>query len=106
MATTVFERRHEVGLMKALGAGDLSVAALFFTEAGLLALGGGTVGFLIGIVMAEQIGKWIFSANVAVEPVLFPVVLAVAVLVSFAGSAASIRRAMRFSPALVLRGDA
>ena len=56
--------------------------------------------------MAEQIGKWIFSASVAVEPVLFPVVLAVAVLVSFAGSAASIRRAMRFSPALVLRGDA
>ena len=106
MATAIFERRREVGLMKALGAGDLSVAALFFTEAGLLALGGGTVGFLIGIVMAEQIGKWIFNARVAVEPVLFPVVLAVAVLVSFAGSAASIRRAMRFSPALVLRGDA
>jgi putative ABC transport system permease protein len=106
MATAIFERRHEVGLMKALGAGNLSVAALFFTEAGLLALIGGTFGFLIGIAMAEEIGKWIFSARVTVEPVLFPVVLAVAVLVTFAGSAASIRRAMRFSPAIVLRGDA
>ncbi|HYA94825.1 MAG TPA: ABC transporter permease, partial [Terriglobales bacterium] len=106
MATAIFERRHEVGLMKALGAGDFSVAALFFTEAGLLALLGGTAGFLIGVALAEQIGRWIFSARVAVEPVLFPVVLAVAVLVTFAGSAASIRRAVRFSPAIVLRGDA
>ena len=106
MATAIFERRAEVGLMKALGAGNFSVAALFFTEAGLLALIGGTVGFLIGIALAEEIGKWVFSARVAVEPVLFPVVLAVAVLVTFAGSAASIRRAMQFSPAIVLRGDA
>jgi putative ABC transport system permease protein len=106
MATAIFERRHEVGLMKALGAGNLSVAALFLTEAGLLAVIGGTAGFLIGIGLAEKIGGWIFGARVAVEPVLFPVVLTVAVLVTFAGSAASIRRAMRFSPAIVLRGDA
>jgi len=106
MATAIFERRHEIGLMKALGAGNLSVAALFFTEAGLLALIGGTAGFVIGIALAEQISEWIFSARVVVEPVLFPVVLAVAVLVTFVGSAASIRRAMHFSPAIVLRGDA
>ena len=106
MATAIFERRQEVGLMKALGAGNLSVAALFFTEAGLLALIGGTAGFIIGIALAEQIGKWIFNARLAFEPVLFPLVLAVAVLVTFAGSAASVRRAMHFSPAIVLRGDA
>src|SRR5439155_5404754 len=41
MATTMFERRAGVGLMKALGAGNAAVAALFFTEAGLLALLGG-----------------------------------------------------------------
>src|SRR6201997_4863242 len=29
MATTILERRGEVGLMKALGAGNVSVAALF-----------------------------------------------------------------------------
>jgi putative ABC transport system permease protein len=106
MATAIFERRHEVGLMKALGAGDVSVVALFFTEAGLLAIIGGTAGFLIGIGMAQEIGKWIFNARVAFEPVLFPVILAVALLVTFAGSAASIRRAVHFSPAIVLRGDA
>src|SRR5262249_37421109 len=34
MAATILERRQEVGLMKSLGAGNLSVAALFLTEAG------------------------------------------------------------------------
>lgn len=106
MATAIFERRREVGLMKAMGAGNLSVAALFFAEAGLLAILGGVAGFFVGIAMAQQIGIWIFNSRVAVEPVLFPIVLAVATAVTFAGSAASIRRAMRFDPAVVLRGDA
>ena len=33
MATAIFERRGEVGLMKALGAGKLAVASVFFAEA-------------------------------------------------------------------------
>jgi hypothetical protein len=33
-------------------------------------------------------------------------VLAIAVLVTFAGSAASIRKAMHFDPVFALRGDA
>ena len=41
MATAIFERRAEVGLMKALGAGKLAVASVFFAEATLLALIGG-----------------------------------------------------------------
>ena len=42
MATAIFERRREVGLMKALGAGNLAVAALFFAESTLLALMSGS----------------------------------------------------------------
>ncbi len=106
MATAISERRREVGLMKAIGAGRFSVGILFFTEAALLALLGGAVGFLAGIGMARQIGMWIFDSQLAVQPVLFPIVLSVAVLVTFAGSAASIRKAIRFDPAVVLRGDA
>ena len=48
MATAIFERRAEVGLMKALGAGRLAVASIFFAEATLLALFGGLVGFAAG----------------------------------------------------------
>jgi putative ABC transport system permease protein len=106
MATTIFERRSEVGLMKALGAGNLSVAALFFTEATLLALIGGAVGFAGGTLLARQIGQSIFDSQITVQPVLLPLILAIAVVVTFAGSAAAIRRAVKFDPVYALRGEA
>lgn len=106
MATAIFERRREVGLMKALGAGNLAVAALFFAESTLLALLGGVAGFFAGSWLAHRIGHSIFASNIAIQPVLFPVIMAIAVLVTFAGSAAAIRRAVQFDPVFALRGDA
>ncbi|MGA2000949.1 MAG: ABC transporter permease [Terriglobales bacterium] len=106
MATAIFERRGEVGLMKALGAGNAAVATLFFAEAALLALIGGTAGFAFGNLMAQQIGRWVFDSSISIQPVLFPVVIGLAIVVTFAGSAASIRKAMKFEPIMVLRGDA
>ncbi len=106
MATAIFERRREVGLMKALGAGNVAVAAVFFTEALLLALIGGTTGFATGALLARQIGRSIFDSQISIEPVVFPIILAIAVIVTFAGSAAAIRRAVKFDPVFALRGEA
>jgi putative ABC transport system permease protein len=105
MATAIFERRGEVGLMKALGAGNLVVSAIFFAEALILALIGGTIGFTAGALLARQIGRSIFSSRISIEPVLFPVILTLAVFVTFAGSAAAIRRAVKFDPVFALRGE-
>jgi len=105
MATAIFERRAEVGLMKALGAGKLAVAALFFAEAALLALIGGAVGFGAGALLAHQIGRSIFNSQISIQPVLLPVILAIAVIVTFAGSAAAIRRAVGLDPVFALRGE-
>jgi putative ABC transport system permease protein len=106
MATAIFERRIEVGLMKALGAGSLSIAILFFAEALLLALIGGIIGFAGGTLLARQIGRSIFDSQITIEPVLLPVILAIAVIVTFAGSAMAIRRAVKFDPVYALRGEA
>ena len=106
MATAILERRKEVGLMKALGAADGMVAAVFYTEAGLLAVGGGLVGYVGGIWMAQRISQAIFGTGVTVQPVLFPIVMAVAILVTCGASATAIRRAVHLDPAIVLRGDA
>jgi putative ABC transport system permease protein len=106
MATAIFERRGEVGLMKALGAGNFAVAALFFAESTLLALFGGVMGFFAGSFLAHRIGRSIFDSQITIQPVLFPVILAIAVIVTFAGSAAAIRRAVQFDPVFALRGDA
>lgn len=105
MATAIFERRAEVGLMKALGAGKLAVASIFFAEAALLAVIGGMVGFGAGSVLAHQIGRSIFSSDISIPPVLLPVILAIAVIVTFAGSAAAIRRAVGLDPVFALRGE-
>jgi putative ABC transport system permease protein len=105
MATAIFERRVEVGLMKALGASNLAVSSIFFAEALLLALVGGIAGFSAGALLARQIGRSIFKSQISIEPVLFPVILAIAVIVTFAGSAAAIRRAVKFDPVFALRGE-
>ena len=105
MATAIYERRVEVGLMKALGASSLAVSAIFFAEALLLALVGGVAGFSAGALLAHQIGRSIFNSQISIEPVLFPIILAIAVFVTFAGSAAAIRRAVKFDPVFALRGE-
>jgi putative ABC transport system permease protein len=105
MATAIFERRAEVGLMKALGASKLAVASIFFAEATLLALIGGLAGFAAGGLLARQVGRSIFDSQIGIQPVLLPVVLVVAVLVTFAGSAAAIRRAVQLDPVFALRGE-
>jgi putative ABC transport system permease protein len=105
MATAIFERRAEVGLMKALGAGRVAVASVFFAEAALLALLGGVVGFTAGGLLARQIGQTIFNSQITIQPVLLPVILAIAVLVTFSGSAIAIRRAVGLDPVFALRGE-
>ncbi|MGO9123877.1 MAG: ABC transporter permease [Terriglobales bacterium] len=106
MATALFERRTEVGLMRALGASGVSVAAVFFAEALLLAVLGGSIGFAGGAMLARVIGRSIFDSQIAVDLVLFPIVIAIAVLVTFTGSALAIRRAVKFDPVYALRGEA
>jgi ABC-type antimicrobial peptide transport system permease subunit len=79
---------------------------LFFAESVLLALLGGVAGFFGVSWLAHRIGHSIFDSDITIQPVLFPVILAIAVIVTFAGSAAAIRRAVQFDPVFALRGDA
>jgi putative ABC transport system permease protein len=106
MATAMFERREEVGLMKALGAGHFPLSAIFVTESVLLACIGGLAGFAFGSLLARQLGRAIFGSGITVQPVLLPVVMGLAIAVTFAGSATAIRRAVKSDPVHALRGEA
>lgn len=106
MATAMFERRTEVGLMKALGAGHLAVSSIFITESVLLACIGGVVGFACGSLLAGMLGRAIFGSSLEISPVLLPVILGLAAGVTFGGSAVAIRRAVKYDPVLALRGEA
>jgi len=106
MANAMFERRQEIGLMKALGAGQLALSGIFITESVLLACAGGLVGFAGGAFLARKLGYAIFGSAISVGPVLLPLILAIAILVTFVGSAAAIRRAVKYDPVRALRGEA
>jgi putative ABC transport system permease protein len=106
MATAMFERRQEIGLMKALGAGQLALSGIFITESVLLACAGGLVGFAGGTFLARKLGHAIFGSAISVGPVLLPFILAIAIVVTIAGSAAAIRRAVKYDPVHALRGEA
>ena len=105
MATVILERRREIGLLKALGAGDGVLAALFFVECAAMALVAGTIGFGGGVAIAHAMGRSIFGTLIAVQPIVYPLVLAVALLTTLVGAAGSVVRATRLEPALVLRGN-
>jgi putative ABC transport system permease protein len=104
-AASVIERRIEIGLMKALGAGSGTVGFLLAAEQLLLAFVGGGVGYALGILMARLLGEKIFGAAPEPSLIVLLVVLALAALVTLLGSAIPLRRASRIEPAPILRGE-
>jgi putative ABC transport system permease protein len=104
-ATTVLERRSEIGLMKALGASRRTVGAFFLAEQLLLAMIGAFAGYAIGLVLARFLGTGIFGVAPATRMILFPIVLVLAAAVALIGSLVPLERASRVDPAPVLRGE-
>ena len=104
-AASVIERRTEIGLMKALGANSALVGVLLAAEQLLLALVGGGFGYAVGILLARLLGERIFGFTP--EPKLFVLlfILALAALTTLLGSALPLRRASRYDPAPILRGE-
>jgi putative ABC transport system permease protein len=104
-AASVIERRAEIGLMKALGAGSGLVGVLLAAEQLLLAMVGGGIGYALGIILARMLGERIFGF--APEPKFFVllIILVLAALITLLGSAFPLRRASRYDPAPILRGE-
>jgi len=63
MFTSVFERTREIGIMKAIGADDGEIKALFLAESMIISLIGGIGGVIIGLGFAQII--------ISLAPVLF-----------------------------------
>ncbi len=104
-AASVIERRSEIALMKAIGAGRGSVGFLLAAEQLLLAVVGGGIGYAIGIVLARVVGEKIFGAAPEPSWTVFVIILGLAAGVTMLGSAIPLRRAAHFQPAPILRGE-
>ncbi len=104
-AASVIERRIEIGLMKALGAASGTVGFLLVAEELLLAFVGGGTGYAIGTLLARVLGQKIFGAAPEPSLLLLLVILSLAAVVTLLGSAIPLRRAARYEPAPILRGE-
>jgi putative ABC transport system permease protein len=104
-AASVIERRTEIGLMKALGAGSGTVGFLLAAEQLLLALVGGGLGYALGILLARCVGQKIFGVAPEFSFLVLAVIVGLAAMVTLLGSAIPLRRASRFEPAPILRGE-
>jgi putative ABC transport system permease protein len=98
------ERSRDVGLMKALGGPVPRIMRLFLTEAGILGVLGGTMGFAVGVVLARWIGGRVFGVAISPRLEIFPVTIILTVAVALAG-ALPLRLLGRVRPAEILRGE-
>lgn len=105
LTTAVLERTREIGLMKALGAGDGSVAGLLLSEVLVLGLAGGLLGYGLGFVLAQIIGQSVFSSAVALQPAALGITVALALIVALICCVIPVRRVLAVDPAITLKGE-
>ncbi len=105
MFASVLERKAEIGLFKSLGATDARVAAIFMLEALAVGLLGGLAGYGLGSLIAWRLSVSVFGVPTAIHWVIMPIVVALALVVSVAGSIVPVVQGLKISPAAVLRND-
>ncbi len=103
MLATVLERRTEIGLFKSLGATDAHVATIFLSEAFVIALIGGVVGYLVGNLLARRLAVATFGAPAGTHWVIFPAAVGLALVVTLVGCSVPLAKGLKMSPAIVLR---
>lgn len=104
VTTSVMERSSEIGLMKAIGAHNRSVVHVVLAEIMLTGLLGGLVGYPVGLIFTQLIGRTVFASNIDFAPMAIPLVFVMVLLVSVLGSVPAIRLLTSLRPSDVLHG--
>jgi putative ABC transport system permease protein len=104
MTNIAAERKNDVGLMKAIGGSVRRVLRIFLAEAALLGLAAGLLGAAAGILLSIGLGKAVFGVAAQPRLVVYPVSVALTVIVAIL-AAYPLRRLANIRPASVFRGE-
>lgn len=105
MMAVVAERRKEIGLKKALGAENRSIALEFLGEGLTLGALGGMLGTVLGFFFAETVSVNVFGRAISFQPFIAASALVVAIVVAGVACLIPVRVATAVEPAIVLRGE-
>ena len=104
VSASVMERRTEIGLQKAIGAANYSVALLILTQIMITGVFGGTAGYFAGLGITQVIGQTVFSSAIPVTPMVIPIVVINIFLITLIGSLPALRYLLKLNPTEVLHG--
>jgi putative ABC transport system permease protein len=105
MIMSLLRRTDEIALMKAIGADRLKTITIFLTEALVIGLIGGLIGYLLSFGISEYLGVQVFGIGLKQRAMLFPASLGMAVIIATVGAYLPIRRALLIKPAVILKGE-
>jgi putative ABC transport system permease protein len=108
MVRAVRERRHEIGMLRAMGFSTGIVRAAMLSEAGLIAAQGTVIGAVLGLITTRQLLQGSDSFGDVPLPFVIPwggliAILALPLLASLAATAWPASRAAAIKPAVALR---
>jgi putative ABC transport system permease protein len=105
MTAIVLERRKDIGVMKALGAGDSVVMRLFLAEGASLGLLGGLAGFSLGVLLARGLAQRLFGVALRTSWWTLPAVCSLTTLIAVVATLFPIRIVRGIQPSVVLKGE-
>jgi putative ABC transport system permease protein len=105
LSASVFERRRDFALMKALGGSQAQLIALFLLEALLLALAGGGAGYVIGSALAWAISEGNFGTASLPRLGVLPLVLLLNLAIAVMAALFPARVLRGLQPAALLKGE-
>ena len=104
VSANIMERSRELGLLKAIGATNLGVILLVLAEIFIAGLGGGALGYVVSLGLAQVIGTTVFGSAIVNNAAVLPIVSVLMTVVLLVGSVPAIRMLLSLQPAEVLHG--
>ena len=102
MTSEIYRRKKEIGLLKAIGASNFEIYALFASESLVVAFFAGITGAFLGYALSYVMSYIIFSHGIGIALIVLPISVAFALLISVVGSLMPMRNVINLLPAEVL----
>ncbi len=104
ITASVMERSAEIGLIKAIGAKDLTIISAVLLEVLITGVLGAFVGYFAGIGFAQIIGVTVFGSKIELSLMVIPIVAVLVLVMIVLGSLPAIRYLLKLQPKEVLHG--